>query len=90
MLCTGSTSALWCTQEGLVVSLGPVPLCLFRRRIPYRDIESVHILRGRLNALVLALRSACAMQPFGFVYALTLGKDIIDIRLQQNWDKEAA
>ena len=33
---TASTSALWCTPEGIVVSLGPIPLCLFRKRIPYR------------------------------------------------------
>ncbi|CAJ1338959.1 unnamed protein product [Effrenium voratum] len=48
MLCTASTSALWCTPEGIVVSLGPIPLCLFRKRIPYRDVASVHVLRGRL------------------------------------------
>ena len=38
---TASTSALWCTPEGVVLSLGPVPLCIFRRRIPYRSGNAV-------------------------------------------------
>lgn len=34
---TASTSALWCTAEEIVVSLGPIPVCLFRKKIPYRQ-----------------------------------------------------
>lgn len=90
LLCTASTSALWCTQEEIVVSLGPIPVCLFRKKIPYRDIESVHILRGRLNAAARVLRRICMIQPFGFAYALTLGKDVVDIRLLQASNKESS
>ncbi|CAE7825157.1 unnamed protein product [Symbiodinium sp. CCMP2592] len=91
MLCTASTSALWCTPEGVVVSLGPVPLCIFRRRIPYRDITSIVVVRGRKSvAVAMAKHLFRLWQPFGYVYALTLGKDVVDIRLHHCKEKESA
>ncbi|CAE6924222.1 PRMT5 [Symbiodinium natans] len=91
MLCTASTSALWCTPEGVVLSLGPVPLCIFRRRIPYRDITSVAVVRGRKSvATTMAKNFLRLWQPFGYVYALTLGKDVVDIRLRHCKEKGVA
>mmetsp|Transcript_109593 Transcript_109593/g.353744 ORF Transcript_109593/g.353744 Transcript_109593/m.353744 type:complete len:174 (-) Transcript_109593:395-916(-) len=40
LLCTTSTSALWCMPNEVVLSLGPVPVCFFRRRIPYKAVEA--------------------------------------------------
>ncbi|CAE7327325.1 unnamed protein product, partial [Symbiodinium pilosum] len=91
MLCTASTSALWCTQEGVVVSLGPVPLCIFRRRIPYRDIAAIMVIRGRKSvAAAVAKHFLCLWQPFGYAYALTLGKEIVHIRLRHDEEKNHA
>ncbi|CAE7729540.1 unnamed protein product, partial [Symbiodinium necroappetens] len=91
MLCTASTSALWCTPEGVVVSLGPVPICIFRRRIPYRDITSIVVVRGRKSvAVAMAKHLFRLWQPFGYVYALTLGKDVVDIRLRHCKEKQSA
>mmetsp|Transcript_87512 Transcript_87512/g.155218 ORF Transcript_87512/g.155218 Transcript_87512/m.155218 type:complete len:311 (+) Transcript_87512:37-969(+) len=83
MFCTTTSSALWCTAEGLVISLGPVPVCVFRRRIPYRDIASVTVVRGRWAVLDTLLRRGIRLwQPLGFAYGLTLGKALVDISLQ--------
>lgn len=80
--CTMSTSAMWCTPTELVVSLGPVPMCLLRRRILYKDIASVTVVHGRFQVLrVLLTRSLRLWEPFGFVYGLTIGKSVVDIAL---------
>jgi len=90
MFCTTTTSALWCTAEGLVISLGPVPVCIFRRRIPYRDIASVTVVRGRLAVLETLMRRGLRLwQPLGFAYGLTLGKALVDISLQPSEDTTA-
>lgn len=82
LLCTTSTSALWCMPGELVISLGPIPVCFLRRRIPYSEIRSIAEVRGRLNtAGLLARRMAQPWRPLGFGYGLTLGKDLIDIDL---------
>jgi hypothetical protein len=88
LLCTASTSALWCTPTELAVSLGPVPVCFFRRRINYKEIASVTIVRGRLQQFAkLAWQGATRpWQLHGFVYGLTIGKDLIDISLQRTED----
>jgi len=81
--CTVSTSALWCMPHELVVSLGPVPVCFFRRRIPYKDIASVQIVTGRLKILsILACRGIRFWRPLGFLYGLTFGKALVDIELK--------
>lgn len=84
LLCTMSTSALWCTSNDIVLSLGPVPTCFFRRRIPYKDIDSIAIVRGRLHVLVALLRQGITRpwQPHGYIYGLTLGKDLIDVTMR--------
>lgn len=80
LICTTSSSALWCTPNELVLSLGPIPVCFFRRRIQYKDIASVTIIRGRFQVFAaLARRSLRLWQPLGFAYGLTLGKALIDI-----------
>jgi len=82
-VCTMSTSAMWCMPHELVVSLGPVPVCFFRRRIPYKDIASVQIVTGRLRILsILACRGIRFWRPLGFVYGLTFGKALVDIELK--------
>merc|ERR1712216_1050766 len=88
LLCTASTSALWCTSTEIAVSLGPVPVCFFRKRIPYQDIVSVAIVRGRFRQISTLLLQGLTRpwQPHGFIYGLTLGKDLIDVTLQHNPD----
>eukprot|EP00929_Paragymnodinium_shiwhaense_P023049 TRINITY_DN14523_c0_g1_i3.p1 TRINITY_DN14523_c0_g1~~TRINITY_DN14523_c0_g1_i3.p1 ORF type:complete len:203 (+),score=23.28 TRINITY_DN14523_c0_g1_i3:112-720(+) len=80
---TLSTCALWCTNRELVLSLGPVPVCIFRRRFPYQDIASVTVVQGR-SAVLRAVLSTGAVfwQPFGYLYGLTLGKALIDVVLE--------
>jgi len=83
LLCTTSTSALWCLPHEVVVSLGPIPVCFFKRRIPYKDIASVNVVQGRLPVLsALVCRSLRLWRPFGFAYGLTFGKALVDIVLQ--------
>jgi len=83
LLCTASTSALWCMPHEVVVSLGPVPVCFFRRRILYKNIASITIVQGRLRVLTaIACRGVRFWRPFGFVYGLTLGKAVVDIVLR--------
>merc|ERR1712183_532382 len=85
LLCTTSTSALWCTPTELAVSLGPVPVCFFRRRITYKDIASVKIVRGRFRqfATLMWQGGTRFWQPHGYMYGLTLGKALVEISLQQ-------
>jgi len=80
---TASTSALWCTCYDVVLSLGPVPVCLFRKRIPYERICDIAVINSRLSACcILARRLACIWQPEGFMYGSALGKCHIDIVLR--------
>lgn len=82
MLCTLSSSALWCTPTEFVVSLGPVPVCLFRRRIPYKQVGSVSLIQGRLQVLQALLgRGLRFWRPLGVAYGLTMGKAVVDITL---------
>lgn len=82
LLCT-STSALWCMPNELVISLGPVPACFFRRRIAYEDIQHVAVVRGRLRILqAFAQRVLKPWQPLGGLYGLTLGKAVIEVSLK--------
>lgn len=82
LLCTTSTSALWCMSEELVISLGPVPVCFLRRRIAYGEVRSVTEVRGGLRtASALAQRVLRPWRPLGFAYGLTLGKELIDLEL---------
>lgn len=86
ILCTASTSALWCTPQDLVISLGPVPTCFFRRRIPYKDITSVAVVHGHMRIL-RALARLSMRRPWQFhacIYGLTFGKDILDVTLRAN------
>merc|ERR1712048_1330357 len=50
-LFTTSSNSLWCTPHELILSLGPVPVCIFRRRFPYQDIASVSVVSGRYEVL---------------------------------------
>lgn len=82
LLCTTTTSALWCMPGELVISMGPIPVCFLRRRIPYGEIRSVTEVRGRLRtAGAVVRRMMQPWRPLGFGYGLTLGKDLIDIEL---------
>lgn len=82
MLACNSTSALWCMPQELIISLGPIPVCFLRRRIPYEDIESIEVIKGRLHILGLLLRrGVCFWQPLGCAYGLTVGKALIDVKL---------
>lgn len=85
ILGTITTSALWCTPKELAISLGPVPTCFFRKHIPYEDIASVAVVRGQLRQVTaVALQAASRpWQPHSYMYGLTLGKDLIDLTLQQ-------
>lgn len=81
LACT-STSALWCLPGELVISLGPVPVCFLRRRIPYAEIASIQEVRGSLRAAgALGRRLLRPWRPLGFAYGLTLGKELIDLEL---------
>eukprot|EP00971_Amphidinium_carterae_P008173 161494-Amphidinium_carterae.2 len=81
VLGTASTSALWLTGKELVMSLGPVPVCIFRHRIPYTDIISVTAVPAGWPALfALARRWACLWRPMGYVHAMTLNKPLIEVR----------
>jgi len=88
VLCTASTSALWCTPTELAVSLGPVPVCFFRRRIAYEEVGNVTVVRGQLRQIATVAWQAITRpwQPHGFMYGLTMGKDMIDVTLVQRPD----
>lgn len=90
LLATTSTEALWCMPGELIVSLGPVPTCFLRRRIPYSDIASITEVRGRLRSTGLLLRRMLRFwRPLGFAYGLTLGKELVDIDLVPEAKKTA-
>lgn len=83
MFLVSATSTLWCTPRELVLALGPVPTCLFQRRIPYSEIVSIVVVRGRFQTLAaLMSQGARLWQPHGWAYGLTLGKDLVDVRLK--------
>lgn len=83
---TTGTSTIWCTPTEFIIALGPVPMCMTQRRIPYEDISSVTHVRGCCCALATILgRLLRLWQPLGFGYGLTLGKDLLDIRLQPSF-----
>lgn len=90
LLCTTSTSALWCLPHEVVLSLGPVPICLFRRRIPYSRIASITVVQGRLRVLCALVRRGLRLwQPLGIAYGLTFGKALINIVLRADSDRSA-
>eukprot|EP00927_Polykrikos_kofoidii_P030354 TRINITY_DN26123_c0_g1_i1.p1 TRINITY_DN26123_c0_g1~~TRINITY_DN26123_c0_g1_i1.p1 ORF type:complete len:320 (-),score=36.85 TRINITY_DN26123_c0_g1_i1:57-1016(-) len=80
---TVATSAVWCTPKELVISLGPIPVCIFRRRFPYQDIRSVTVVRSGISTLNTVLRKgARPWRVHSYIYALTIGKAVIDIALE--------
>eukprot|EP00927_Polykrikos_kofoidii_P081854 TRINITY_DN7972_c0_g1_i3.p1 TRINITY_DN7972_c0_g1~~TRINITY_DN7972_c0_g1_i3.p1 ORF type:complete len:340 (-),score=45.28 TRINITY_DN7972_c0_g1_i3:67-1086(-) len=80
---TTGTSVLWCTPTELIVSLGPLPVCIFRRRFSYQDIRSVTAVQGRFRAFTAMFRKAiCFWRIYGYIYAWTLGKEMIDIEVE--------
>lgn len=88
-LATTSTNALWCMPGELIISLGPIPTCFLRRRISYDDIESITEVRGRLHTVTLLLRRMLRIwQPLGFCYGLTLGKELVEVSLASDAQKE--
>lgn len=81
---TLTTSALWCTPRDVVISLGPVPVCMLRQRIPYENIASITVLnKRRLVVQALLQQGMRIWQPLNVIYGLTLGKPLIDIVLKQ-------
>jgi len=82
--CTFTTSALWCTPRDVVISLGPVPVCTLRQRIPFENIASITVLTKRMLIVRALLRQGVQIwQPLNIIYGLTLGKPLIDIVLKQ-------
>eukprot|EP00928_Gymnodinium_smaydae_P054582 TRINITY_DN38328_c0_g1_i1.p1 TRINITY_DN38328_c0_g1~~TRINITY_DN38328_c0_g1_i1.p1 ORF type:complete len:319 (+),score=49.03 TRINITY_DN38328_c0_g1_i1:81-1037(+) len=80
---TTASSAVWCTSEDLVLSLGPIPVCIFRRRFPYKDIASIAVVRGRWGTIGAMLqRGPPGWRFFSLAYGLTLGKPVVEVTLE--------
>merc|ERR1711971_550512 len=70
------------TRHALILSLGPIPLCVFRQEIAYTDIASINVIRGRCHVLQAIWQHIVTWQPLAFAYGLALGPAAVDLAIE--------